>query len=246
MTVIPQKTFYGADTDLHGARLDVYLEVDEAESGITDLQTVFDIETENDDSRDAISALPKRVRFYHAKIDAKSLGAGTSYHALKNVVIIMIMPFDPFGRNRMVYSIRSLCEEEPSMPYDDGARTLFLYTRGLEGCPTEELRQLLRYLERTVPENARNEDLLAIQKMVETVKQDEEVSLAYMKIYEREEWLVRRAKQEEMVNTERERLRAEKAEARAENAEVRAENAEAEVLVLKEKIKQLEAGNHRG
>ena len=71
-----------------------------------------------------------------------------------------------------------------------------------------------------------NDDLRYIQDMVETVKKSEEVSTAYMKIFEREEYLINKAIQKEKANTELERRRAEEAETRAENAETRATNAE--------------------
>ena len=112
------------------------------------------------------------------------------------------LPYDPLGMNRMVYTVRSKCEEEPDMDYDDGARTLFLYTKGTEGEPPEELRQLLHYMEHTTAENAVNETLKNIHRMVEIVKRDREVSLEYMKIFEREEMLVEMGRREERQRAE--------------------------------------------
>ena len=77
------------------------------------------------------------------------------------------------------------------MPYDDDARTIFLYTKGTEGNPSEELRQFLTYMEHTTEENAKNENLRNIHQMVNVVKMDEEVSFEYMKIFEREQMLVK-------------------------------------------------------
>ncbi|MDD3339632.1 MAG: hypothetical protein PHS82_12340 [Lachnospiraceae bacterium] len=200
LTIVAQKIYLGSDTDKHGTRLDVYLEEKASETG-TDTTadnpeqedvvnaTVYDVEPDKNDDKAAIAALPKRVRFYHAKIDGSSLQSGETYHALKNVMIIMITPYDPFGRNRMVYTIKNGCVEEPDMPYEDGARTIFLYTRGEEGNPPEELQQLLRYMEHSTEENACNEDLKELHRMVEEVKHDGEVSIEYMKIFEREEML---------------------------------------------------------
>ncbi|MDD3337563.1 MAG: Rpn family recombination-promoting nuclease/putative transposase [Lachnospiraceae bacterium] len=209
LKVVPQKVYYGSDTDRHGARLDVYLEEgkeqdwpDATEQGRADLSeqrleksfenqniTIYDVEPDRDDRKVSVKALPKRVRFYHAKIDAQSLEAGESYHSLKSVIIIMIMPYDPFGLDRMVYTIRSSCIEVPEMPYDDGAKTLFLYSRGKEGDPPEKLKQLLHYMEETTDSNASNDALREMHQMVKKVKQDREVSLGYMKIFEREEML---------------------------------------------------------
>ena len=250
LKVIPQRPLLGSDTDLHGARLDVYLEEDTPGENTPGNATIYDVEPDNNDDTKSVTALPKRVRFYHAKIDSETLGSGKTYHALKNVIIILIMPYDPFGLNRMVYTIQSCCREEPQMPYDDGARTLFLYTRGTAGNPPLELRQLLTYMEHTTKANAKNENLKQIQSMVETVKRDKGVSVGYMKVMEREQMMfdkgmeqgikqgieqgisqgmeqgVRQGRQAEAANTERERRRA--------NA------AEEEIRRLKEQLERLQ------
>ena len=86
----------------------------------------------------------------------------------------------------MLYTITNRCLELPHLPYDDGARTLFLYTRGTEGNPKEELRELLQYMENSSEENAKSETIKKIHHMTKRVKGSEEVSIEYMKIYERE------------------------------------------------------------
>lgn len=111
----------------------------------------------------------------HGKIAARSLNSGAKYGTLKDVVVIMILPYDPFGLNRMVYTVRNKCLEEPEMAYEDGAYTVFLYTKGTVGVPSEEVRQLLCYMENSVYGNAVNEDLREIHRMVETVKRDSRV-----------------------------------------------------------------------
>ncbi|MCI8799247.1 MAG: hypothetical protein HFH88_05450 [Lachnospiraceae bacterium] len=182
LSVTAQKVYYGADTNLHGARLDVYLEP-EIEENSDERVTVYNIEPDQRSDTSDKKELPRRMRFYHAKIAVKSLGAGADYEKLKNVVIIMIMPYDPFGLNRMAYTIKSRCVEVPEMPYEDGAGTLFLYTRGTEGVPNETLKQLLHYMEHTTDENAINAELREIQEMVRTVKKDPEVTAGYMLRY---------------------------------------------------------------
>ena len=209
LIVIPQKVYYGSDTDKHGTRLDVYLEEDISNLPDLPTATIYDVEPDQNDDVESILALPRRVRFYHAKIDGRSLKSGESYQVLKNVIIIMIMPYDPFKLDRMVYTIQNRCIEEPNMPYDDGATTLFLYTKGTQGNPSAELQQLLHYMEHTQDSYAMNENLKNIQRMVNIVKQDEEVSLEYMKIFEREEMLInqginqgRKLEQENTKNAE--------------------------------------------
>lgn len=96
--------------------------------------------------------------------------------------------------------ISSKCEEIPDLPYDDGAKTLFLYTKGTEGNPPEELRKLLRYMEHSSAENADTQDLRELHEMVTEVKCDRKVGMTYMKAYELEQRLLR---QGEKIGLER-------------------------------------------
>lgn len=192
--VVPQKIFYGTDTAYHGTRLDVYIEEENNKQGDgSDIveESVFDIEPEKKNDKVIVNALPKRVRFYHAKIDAETLKSGEDYGMLKKVYVIFIMPFDPFGLNRMVYTIKNSCVEEPEMPYDDGATTIFLYTKGKVGVPSGELEAFLRFFEKTKEENVVNEDLQEIENMVNRVKKDRKAGIDYMKYYEEQAMIKR-------------------------------------------------------
>ena len=44
LQVIAQKVYYGSDTDKHGARLDVYLEEEDAGSALLNASTIYDVE----------------------------------------------------------------------------------------------------------------------------------------------------------------------------------------------------------
>lgn len=185
LTVVPQKVYVGEDPESHGVRMDVYLDEQDGD--------IFDIEPDRNCGKDDIKALPRRVRFYHAKIDAGNLESGEDYSHLRNVVVIFITSYDPFGRNRMVYTIQNKCVEEPDMPYADGALSIFLNTRGTEGNPPKELRELLCYMEDSCEENATAADLRELHHMVTVVKRDREVGLEYMKIFEQEQRIRDRA-----------------------------------------------------
>ncbi len=236
LKIIPQKVYYGKDTDKHGAYLDVFIE----ENGDEQNATICDIEAEQKYDGRADMLLPRRVRFYHAKIDAESLNSGEDYKSLKNVLIIMILPFDPFGRDQMVYTIGNKCEEVLDMPYDDGAKTLFLYTKGTKGNPPQELRELLHYMEKTTEENAVNRSLKEIHNMVTQVKQDREVSIGFMKWYEKEQMLIRKGRQEQEAETEKQRQRAEAEKQRADSAEQRADSAEQQAYIEKQRADNAE------
>ncbi len=193
LKIIPQKTYYGKDMDLHGMRLDIFME-ETPKGNETGPISIYDMEP--DRKPGTIPELARRTRFYHALMDTECLKSGAKYSSLKNVVIIFIMPVDPFGEERMVYTVRTMCEELPGLPYDDGARTLFLYTNGKKGSPPKALRQLLHYMECSTQECAVNGNLKKLHHMVESVKQDREVELSYMKVWEQEERLRAEAHEE--------------------------------------------------
>ena len=229
LSVTAQKVFYGADTNRHGARLDVYMEPEEETGECT---TVYDIEPDRNDGAADIRALPRRVRFYHGKIAARNLNSGTDYDALKNVVIIMIMPYDPFGLNRMVYTVKNQCVEEPGMAYEDGASSLFLYTKGTAGVPSESVKQLLHYMEETTYGNAVNEDLREIHRMVETVKRDPEVGGMRIQLVDE---VIKLTEENARVTEENARVTEEKARVMEENARMAEE-----IIKLREELRRKE------
>lgn len=173
LSIVPQKVEYGMDLHCHGIRLDVYM--DEEDAGI------FDLEPDQTSLLESRKSLPRRIRFYHAKIDAAALESGSDYKNLRNVCVIFITTYDPFDKKRMVYTIKNCCTEDPQLEYEDGARTIFLYTQGVNGNPSSELAELLRYMENTTEKNVCNADLEKLHKMVQHTKQDAKVGLAYMK-----------------------------------------------------------------
>ena len=232
LNIVTQKSYGGLDTAYHGARLDVYIEEgDEVEVDSTNVSAIYDIEPDKNNKRKDIDAIPQRTRFYHAIIDRRCLKSGQSYDRLKKVFVIFICPYDPFGDDRMIYTIRNQCVENPELPYDDGARTIFLYTKGKKGRDNESLSQLLDYMENTTRENAVTEELEDIQEMVDVVKEDAEVTVAYMKGFERDQMFLEEGKRQgeelgrrlEQENTLREKKRADTEKNRADIEKNRAD-----------------------
>ena len=168
-----QYSLPGNDTDLHGIRLDAYISEEYMASDGTERidGELYDVEPNK--RRSDKTELPLRVRYYHALIDTRSLKSGNNYTSLQRTYVIMITDFDPFDRNRVVYTVRNKCLEEPDLPYEDGLCTVFIYTDGEQANLPENLVQLLRFMKATKRENAVNSDLKAIQKMVDDMKQRE-------------------------------------------------------------------------
>lgn len=125
---------------------------------------------------------------------------------MQNVIIIMILPYDPFGKNRMRYTIQNQCMEDSSVPYDDGAKKIFLYTKGTEGNPSQELQDMLKYIETTTEENVTNKDIETIHQLVEKVKCRKEVGIRYMKSWELEQIYRSEAKEEGLTEGRKEGL----------------------------------------
>ena len=225
--IVPQKPFLGPDVDRHGIRLDAYIEDwSTLSSDIANAELcpdIYDIEP-NKTSEKAM--LPKRMRYYHGLIDSHLLDTGKTYDTLPSVFIITILPYDPFGQNRMVYTIKNCCAEVPELPYDDGAVKIFLYTKGTEGNPGKELRDMLKYIEETTEQNITNPDIAAIHEAVSQAKQSREVSINYMKSWEWEDMIRKEATAEGLAEGREKGL----AEGRAEGREEGSANAKRTII----------------
>ena len=97
----------------------------------------------------------------------------------------------------------------------------------------------MNYMENTDQNNAVNDELKSIQRMVDAVKRDGEVSLRYMKSFEHDQLMYERGIEQgrlaEIKNTERERQNTEKEKLRADMAQSRIKELEAELRKYKEK-----------
>lgn len=107
--------------------------------------------------------------------------------------------------------------------------------KGELGNANEELQQLLIYMEKSVSDNVRNDNLEQIHDMVTAIKQESEVSLEYMRIMKsKKEWLEEET-EEVLELKERERQRAEAAEKKVEAAEAEIQRLKAEVAALRQR-----------
>ena len=191
-----EKVVWPSNPELHGIRLDAYIE---EEAAAVELGNIYDIEPEKKSGEKTL--LPKRCRYYHNRIDENQLKAGKEYYLLPTVWVIFITTFDPFSENRMVYTIRRRCVEEPEMPYDDGESTLFLYTKGTNGNPPDDLRDLLRYMNETTSDNACSPSLEKVQACIDKIKQDPTVRREYMDLQE----FINRERREAVAKAEEEK-----------------------------------------
>lgn len=146
---------------------------------------LYNAEAQKEDT----GALPKRSRYYNSMIDSKLLEIGeTDYNKLNNVTVIMISPFDLFGKGMFKYTFKMTCEQNPEIALGDGVTRIFLNTRGTDssGC-SEELIELLHFIENTDSETAAkatSEKVRKIHEKVEAIKQSEEVGVRFMNAWE--------------------------------------------------------------
>lgn len=146
---------------------------------------LYDIEVQKRNTRD----IPKRSRMYSSMIDSKLLLPGTrSYNELNDVYVIIITPFDLFGKGRYKYTFCMGCGEHPGTWLNDGATRIFLNTRGTDpGGTDEELIELLRYFESSTDITANNscsERIRKLHKKVARIKENEEVGVKFMNLWE--------------------------------------------------------------
>ena len=142
----------------------------------------------------------------------------------------MILPYDPFGMNRMVYTVKNQCVEDSNVEYDDGALKIFLNTKGTSGDTSQELQKMLKYIECSIAENVANDNIQAIHDYVEKVKKDKDVEVQYMKSWEVEQLIREEAQKEGLEKGRKEGLEQGHIELRNYVLEVRAGNTTIEQL----------------
>ena len=160
----PQKT-EKEGYDSKGIRLDLY---------VTDEQgVVYNVEVQTTSKKH----LPKRMRYYQSTIDISILRPGVDYKELRKTFVIFICNYDPFGRNRYLYTFENICREEPDLLFGDETGKVIVNTRGEIGEISEELKEVIRYLNDGTISGQYSQEL---DTAVTAVKSNEERRLEYM------------------------------------------------------------------
>lgn len=179
LIIEPQKTINSIDSDKHGIRMDVSITEKADETDDSNIIRVYDIEPNTRKS----FFLPKRSRYYQAITDVKLLSSGVDYDKLPELITIWILPYDPFGKNMMIYHVKSIVEEFPEMDYNDGIRKIFLYTDGENG-GSDDLKKLLLYINQSCFENVTDAKLKELHHGVEGIKNNSTIGVKYMQMWE--------------------------------------------------------------
>lgn len=193
LIIEPQKPINGIDTDRHGIRMDVSIietiNINKEDSG--SIIRVYDIEPNNIETIN----LPKRSRYYQALTDVKLLSTGADYDSLPELITIWILPYDPFGKNHMIYFVKNIVEGFDDLYYNDGIRKVFLYTDGRIG-GSRELKQLLTYIKNSNRDNAADNQLKQLHSGIEWLKQSSKTGVRYMQMWEIVEYEKKQSRQE--------------------------------------------------
>ena len=120
--------------------------------------------------------IPKRMRFYQAAIDISSLDKGNSYNNLNDCFIIFICTFDAIGKNKPVYTFENICVEDKNISLQDGTKKVIINAEAFKDTKDKELKEFLEYLKTGKPNN---EFTRRIEKMIQTVKQNEQARQEY-------------------------------------------------------------------
>ena len=110
-------------------------------------------------------------------IDISILRPGVDYKELRKTFVIFICNYDPFGRNRYVYTFENICREEPDLLFGDETVKVIVNTRGEIGEISEELKEVIRYLNDGTVSGQYSQEL---DTAVTAVKSNEERRLEYM------------------------------------------------------------------
>jgi predicted transposase/invertase (TIGR01784 family) len=125
------------------------------------------------------------MRYYQGMIDLNMIERGARYKELKKSFIIFICLKNPYPEAGLhKYSIRSVCEEDATIDYDDGIFKVILSARGDKGDVPDEMSKFLLYLTDQRAESAFTKRL---NERVLAARSHEEWRREYMTLQERDE-----------------------------------------------------------
>ncbi|MDE6725675.1 MAG: Rpn family recombination-promoting nuclease/putative transposase [Ruminiclostridium sp.] len=130
------------EPNLHGVKLDAFLEDDE--------KTLYNIEVQVVNTKN----IPKRMRYYQSMIDREQMPSGEfDYNVLPKTIIIFITDFDLFDKGFYRYTFENVCLEDKSLSLNDESIKVVLNTKGTVSDGVKpELVELLEYFRSSTKE----------------------------------------------------------------------------------------------
>ncbi|MDD6573110.1 MAG: Rpn family recombination-promoting nuclease/putative transposase [Thermoflexaceae bacterium] len=133
--------------------------------------------------------LIKRSRYYQAQIDVSLLEPGVrNFNRLNDSCMILIAPFDLFGRGLYRYTFEGTCRECPDLKLNDGSKRVFINLHG-KNCDdfSDEFLEMMEYLEHTtdsVAQKVHSKRIKLIHDKVNKIKLSEQMGVKYMQHWE--------------------------------------------------------------
>ncbi len=171
INVESEKSINGFYINSRGIRMDLCTEEMAGEKVVS----VYDLEP----NKYTDYNLPLRSRYYQVLSDGKALRKNEDLEELPQFVSIWILTYDPFGDNRMLYTIKNKVEENYKLVYNDRVVRYMLYDRGEIG-GSKELKALLKFITDTCEENAVDDELKELYEAVVQIRKSEEACRKYM------------------------------------------------------------------
>ena len=133
--------------------------------------------------------LPKRSRYYQGQIDVSLLKPGSvDFNELNDLTMILVAPFDIFGYGLYRYTFEEYCYEVPGLKLNDGARRIFINTKGKN--PEKFSREFLDFMEYintttdAVAAKAKSARIRRIHERVSSIRQSEKMGVKLMQAWE--------------------------------------------------------------
>lgn len=177
ISIINQRYITSLDPELKGIRLDV--QITEYDSKSKKVR-IYDYEPHKKDNVD----LPKRNRFYQAKLDSQNMASGDDdYSHMPELYNITITNYDIWGYGYMLYSFSNKCEEVPEINYNDGVHLLYFNTCGTKG-GSDSIKNMLSYIGNSNSSAVADAATQNLNSIVEKVRNSKRVRDEYMTIGE--------------------------------------------------------------
>ena len=96
--------------------------------------------------------LARRSRYYQGMMDSSSLERGAKdYRKLPDSYLIFITRYNPFGGDHVLYKMKTLCVDDPNVPFEDGAWKIYLCLYGKRDNTPIEICRFIDYLKGNEP-----------------------------------------------------------------------------------------------
>ena len=133
--------------------------------------------------------LPKRSRYYQGQVDVSLLKPGSvDFNELNNLTMILVAPFDIFGYGLYRYTFEEYCYEVPGLKLNDGARRIFINTKGKNPENfSKEFLDFMEYINSTtdaVAAKAKSARIRRIHERVSSIRQSEKMGVKLMQAWE--------------------------------------------------------------